>query len=69
MATAVADGGKPTTRKTGKAIGDPSGIVYYVQPEYRIPEESKDKLGDGVASHVRAWDFKGDETMHPFLGC
>ena len=66
VVTAVADGGKPTTRKTGKAIGDPSGIVYYVQPEYRIPEESKDKLDDGVASHVRAWELKGDETMHPF---
>ena len=61
MVTAVADGGKPTTRKTGKAIGDPSGIVYYVQPEYRMPEESKDKPGDGVASHVRVWDFKGEE--------
>ena len=30
-----------------------------------MPEESNDKIDDGVASHVRAWDFKGDETMHP----
>ena len=27
---------------------------------------SNDKLDDAVASHVRAWEFKGDETLHPF---
>ena len=31
-----------------------------------MPEESKDKLDDAVASHVRAWEFKGDETLHLF---
>ena len=31
-----------------------------------MPEESKDKINDGVASHVRPWNFKGDEAMHPF---
>ena len=64
--TAVADGGKPPTRKTGKATCDPSAILYDVQPEYKIPEESKDNINDGAASHVRASDFKGDETIHPF---
>ena len=34
--------------------------------EYKIPEESDEELEDAVASHVRAWEFKGDETMHPF---
>ena len=31
-----------------------------------MPEESKDKLDDAVAPNVRAWGFKGDETLHPF---
>ena len=40
--------------------------AYYVHPEYRMPEESKEQLDDAVASHVRAWEFNGDETLHPF---
>ena len=28
---------------------------------YKMPEESKYKLDDAVASHVRAWGFKCDE--------
>ena len=40
--------------------------AYYVHPEYRMPEESKEQLEDAVASGVRAWEFKGDETLHPF---
>ena len=66
VVTAVADGGKLNTRKTGKATCDPSAISYYVQPEYKMPEESKDNINDGAASHVRAWGFKGDDAMHPF---
>ena len=31
-----------------------------------MPEESKEQVDDAVASHVRAWEFKGDETLHPF---
>ena len=31
-----------------------------------MPEESKEQLEDAVASGVRAWEFKGDETLHPF---
>ena len=37
-----------------------------MHPEYRMPEESKEQLEDAVASGVRAWEFKGDETLHPF---
>ena len=40
--------------------------AYYVHPEYRMPEESKEQLEDAIASGVRAWEFKGDETLHPF---
>ena len=31
-----------------------------------MPEESKEKLDDAVASHVRAWEFNGEEALHPF---
>ena len=62
---AVADG-KPEVRLIGKGAFEPKRTVYYVHPEYRMPDESKDKLEDAVASHVRAWEFKGDETLHPF---
>ena len=31
-----------------------------------MPEESNEKLDDAIASHVRAWEFKGEETLHPF---
>ena len=31
-----------------------------------MPEESKDTIDDQAASHARAWEFKGDETLHPF---
>ena len=37
-----------------------------MHPEYKMPEESKEQLEDAVASGVRAWEFKGDETLHPF---
>ena len=63
--SAVADA-KQETRKSVKGACEPKRTVYYVHPEYRMPEESKDKLDDAVASHVRAWEFKGDETLHPF---
>ena len=57
--SAMADA-KPETRKSGKGTCEPKRTVYYVHPEYRMPEESKEKLEDAVASHVRAWEFKGD---------
>ena len=49
-----------------KGAYEPRRTVYDVHPEYRMPEESKEKLDDAVASHVRAWEFKGEETLHPF---
>ena len=57
---------------------EPKRNVYYVHPEYKmpeaskvqeeskVPEESKEQVNDAVASPVRAWEFKGDETLHPF---
>jgi len=63
--SAVADG-RPEVRHREKGACEPKRTVYYVHPEYRMPEESKEKLEDAVASHVRAWEFKGDETLHPF---
>ena len=57
---------KPETRTSGKGTCEPKRTVYYVHPEYRMPEESKEKLEDAVASHVRAWECKGEETLHPF---
>ena len=63
--SAVADG-RPDTRKTGKATYEPRRTVYYVHPEYKLPEESKDKLDDAVASDVCAWEWKGNESLHPF---
>ena len=63
--SAVAEA-KPETRKSGKATSEPKRTVHYVHPEYRTPEESKEQLEDAVAPGARAWEFKGDETMHPF---
>ena len=37
-----------------------------MHPEFKTPEESKEQLEDAVASDACAWEFKGDETMHPF---
>ena len=36
-----------------------------MHPEYMMPEESKDAIDDQAASHARAWEFKGEQTMHP----
>ena len=62
--SAVADG-RPDTRQRGKVAFEPRQSVYYVHPEFKMPEESKEQLDDAVEPHVRAWEFKGDETMHP----
>ena len=37
-----------------------------MHPEYKKSEESKEQLDDAVKPQVRAWEFKGDETVHPF---
>ena len=66
--SAVAEA-KPGTRKSSKGMLEPQQTIYYVHPEYRMPEETKEKLEDAVASDVRAWQWKGDESLHPLLGC
>ena len=63
--SAVADG-RPDTRHREKGAFEPRRSVYYVHPEFKMPEESKEQLEDAVASGACAWEFKGDETMHPF---
>ena len=63
--SAVADG-KPDVRVGTKGKLEPKRNIYYVNPEYKSPEESKEELDDAVRPQVRAWEFKGDETMHPF---
>ena len=63
--SAVADG-RPDTRQREKGAYEPKRSVYYVHPEFKMPEESKEQLDDAVASGARAWEFKGDETLHPF---
>ena len=63
--SAVADG-RPDTRHREKGAFEPRRSVYYVHPEFKMPEESKEQLEDAVAPGARAWEFKGDETMHPF---
>ena len=63
--SAVADM-RPDTRKSGKGACEPNQTIYYVHPEYKMPEDGKETLDDAIASTVRAWEFKGDETLHPF---
>ena len=63
--SAVAEA-RPETRKSMKGGLEPKQNIYYVHPECRMPEESKEKLQDAVASDVRAWQFKGNATLHPF---
>ena len=55
--SAVADGTPPGTRLSAKSPCEAKRTVYYVHPEFKMPEESKEKLEDAVASHVRAWEF------------
>ena len=58
--------GKPGPRISGEGALERERSVYYVHPEFKMPEESKEQLEDAVAPGARAWEFKGNETMHPF---
>ena len=40
--------------------------MYYVHPESKTPEESKAQPDAAVQPGACAWEFKGEETMHPF---
>ena len=51
---------------TGKRKAAPQRFTYYVHPEYKLPEESKEEVADDASPEVVAWEWKGDETMHPF---
>ena len=63
----VRSGGREARNtEKGKASCEPKQSTYYVHPEYKMPEESKEQLEDAVAPGACAWEFKGDETMHPF---
>ncbi len=57
--TAMADG-TPGTRICAKSTCEAKRTVYYVHPEFKMPEESKEQLEDAVESGARAWEFKGD---------
>ena len=58
----------PQLRATAKkaAVAAPQRFTYYVHPEYKLPEESKEEVADDASPEVVAWEWKGDETMHPF---
>ena len=66
--SAVADG-KPQSRLPTKGNLEPKQTMYYVHPESKTPEESKAQLDAAVQPGACAWEFKGEDTMHPFLGC
>ena len=62
---------------TRQAHGTPDAVkTYYVVPEYKPPVDDTDDTEAAVAAaadteaavaaNAKAWQFKGDETMHPF---
>ena len=40
--------------------------IYYVTPEYKIPEDSTSEKQQKEAPGIRLWTWNGEETMHPF---
>lgn len=40
--------------------------TYYVVPEYKPPTDDTDASVEATHSGAKAWQFQGDETMHPF---
>ena len=57
--------------KTSQEDPAESAIVkhtYYVHPEYKLPADATpdDAVASGVSPGTRAWEWKGDETLHPF---
>ena len=59
---------QPNVRATSKkaAVTASQLFTYYVHPEYKLPEESKEEVADDASLEVVPWEWKGDETMHPF---
>ena len=59
------------SQKTSQEDPAESAIVkhtYYVHPEYKLPADATpdDAVASGVLPGTRAWEWKGDETLHPF---
>ena len=59
------------SQKTSQEDPAESAIVkhtYYVHPEYKLPADATpdDAVASGVSPGTRAWEWKGDETLHPF---
>ena len=43
--------------------------TYYVTPEWKMPKDKAEVDPDAEANaldHMIAWEFAGDETLHPF---
>ena len=59
---------QPNVRSTTKkaAVTASQMFTYYVHPEYKLPEESKEEVADDANPELVPWEWKGDETMHPF---
>ena len=67
----VAIGISQRVERRGPTPPGESAIVkhtYYVHPEYKLPADATpdDAVASGVSPGTRAWEWKGDETLHPF---
>jgi hypothetical protein len=40
--------------------------TYYLHPEYKLPEDTATTETKGSLPGTVLWEFKGDETLHPF---
>ena len=42
--------------------------TFYLNPEYKLPADATpdDAVASGVSPETRAWEWKGDESLHPF---
>ena len=42
--------------------------TYYVHPEYNIPSDAtlEHAVAEGSAPEARIWQWRGDESLHPF---
>ena len=59
------------SQKTSQEDPAESAIVKhtcYVHPEYKLPADATpdDAVASGLSPGTRAWEWKGDETLHPF---
>ena len=42
--------------------------TFYIHPEYKLPEDATpgDAVASGADASTHAWQWKGDESLHPF---